>query len=201
MGKNRLFSFIGYLCMCWWCFWSNIRFRKSKRFISDVEFSNRLDIYNLPYTEVIKNIKQLVKNLYKSFKWTADGADQLWDAITPPPQNYQHYLDGILKDDCDGFHSLVHFCLSLNQIECYLLTANEAGGGHCILTFKLNNKWHIVDYSTVYEGYDTLEEAVKAYNDVYVVKYKAKTKVLFNGLVNYDYDKGKFYPVNAKSLA
>lgn len=193
INKNKFITLIGDIALLWWSFWSNIRFHKAIR-------------KNIPITDeekvsTVKDIQSLVSKLYKKFHYTPDGPDQLWDAITPPPQNYQHYLNGELKDDCDGFHSLVYHCLYNNDIECYLLTVNpfKLTGGHCILIFKLNNKWHINDYIKVYSGFDTPEEAIVEYNKTYPTRYGTK-EVAYNGLIRYDFKKGKFHKTTIRKI-
>ena len=191
MNKNKLYNLIGDFSMSWWCWWSNTRFKDAIRDNKKVNDEDLVSTY--------KQVQTLVAKLYKKFKWTADGPDQLWDAMTPPPQNYQHYLDGLLKDDCDGFHALVYHCLYNSGIKCSLFTANAINSGHCILVFTLNSKWYVVDYSKVYKGYDTLEEAIDEYNKVYPTIYKSK-EILFNGFVQYNYETGKWFRTSAKRL-
>ena len=193
MNKNKFYKFFGDIAMLWWCFWSNIRFRKAIRNNYGIIIEDKVNNLN--------EIKALVKRLYKKFKWTADGPDQLWDAITPPSQTYNHYLAGELKDDCDGFHSLVYYCLYNNEIECYLLTANAAkfSDGHCILLFKYNGKWRVNDYTRVYNGFDTPVEAIENYNEIFPEMYDTK-EVVYNGLISYDFNKGKFHIEKVKKL-
>lgn len=176
-----------------WCCWSNFRFRKCERFSRSLQYIDT--VTNL--TE----IRNLVDRLYDSFIWTADDITQLYDAITPPPENYKIYLEKPLKDDCDGFHSLIYHCLYNSGIECYLLTANPAkmGDGHCILIFKYDDKWYINDYYRVYEGFSTAEEAIADYNPRYSERYKTD-EVVFNGVVKYDYVTGKFSRIELEEL-
>jgi hypothetical protein len=177
----------------WWPNWSNRRWKNAIKYV-ELKEEDKLE----KLTKA--NITILVKKLYKNFHWTADGITELWDSITPPAQNYQHYLDGELRDDCDGFHSLVYHCLHNNGIECYLLSAIAVGAGHCVLVFKLNDKWYVVDYSTVLNGYDTLQEAIDNYNIHYVDVYNAESEVVYNGLIQYDYQTGKFSSVKNQLL-
>lgn len=191
MSKNLFWKIISDIAISWWCFWSNIRFRKSIK--ENIEIKKEENI------KTIDDILTLVFKLYQKFKWTKDGFDQLFDAITPPPQNYQHYLDGLLKDDCDGFHSLVYHILYNNNINCYLLTANAINGGHCILLFKLNNLWYINDYKKIYGGKEDVKEIIQEYNQIFSKNYKTK-EVLFNGLVSYNYENKRFHKVNFKKI-
>lgn len=170
-----------------WCMWSNYRFKNVERFSKELEEDDRVSTY--------KDIQELVIKLYGCFIWTADGIDQLGDAITPPPQNYKTYLERPLKDDCDGFHSLVYHCLYNSGIKCYLLTANPIGEGHCVLAFTLNDLWYVIDYNKIYGGYTKLQDAINRYNKEFMIVYKAKEPI-YNGLVEYNYEDGKFRRVN-----
>ena len=168
----------------WWVFWSNIRFKND---LKDNVLNKEDFIKNR------KDLEKLVVRLYSKFTYTSDGLDQLGDAITPPPQNYQYYLEGEVKDDCDGFASLLCHCISKSGLENYLMTVSpeELTSGHCILILKLNDLWHVVDYRKVYNGFDTIEEAVKDYNEKYITLYNHK-EVINNTLIKYSYEHKKF---------
>ena len=143
---------------------------------------------------MVKNLtetKALVKVLYKGFKWTADDIKDLGDSITPPAQCYKDFSDGLLEDDCDGFHSLVYHCLAKSGMRCYLLSAIRVAGSHCVLVFENKGKWYVNDYSKVYDGYESLKEAVEAYNKV----YGKTSEVLYNGFIEFNYQTGKFRSV------
>lgn len=60
--------------------------------------------------------------------------------MCPPPYNYERYLKGVLKDDCDGFHALVYHCLFNCDINCCLLAVESPKGSHCVLLFKYGDK-------------------------------------------------------------
>ena len=177
----------------WWVHWSNRRFKKSIRFFPNI---NDADV-----VKDLDQIKMLVLKLYKHFEWVADDASQLWDCIQPPTQCYSDYVNGLLKDDCDGFHSLVHYCLHYSNIESYLLTANpkKISDGHCILLFKLNDKWYVDDYNLIYDGFATAKEAIEDYNKRYPELYDCG-KVYHNGLLRYDFEKGKFRSAKISKL-
>lgn len=189
-----MFKYFGPLFTYLWCLWSNIRFKNVERFDTKLLEIDRVASLN--------DIKTLVKRLYSCFIWTADGIDQLGDAVTPPPQNYKTYMNRPLKDDCDGFHSLVYHCLYNSGIECYLLAVNPAkmGQGHCVLVFKLNDRWYVNDYSKVYNGFTNLKDAIKNYNESYPIRYNTE-KVVYNGLIKYSYDSGKFSLQNIDKLS
>jgi len=185
--KNLIIQLIGDLVTSIWCMWSNYRFRNTERFSKELQDDDKVSTY--------KDIQELIIRLYSCFIWTADDITQLGDAITPPPQNYKTYLTKPLKDDCDGFHSLVYHCLYNSGIECYLLTANEIGGGHCVLTFNLNDLWYVIDYNKIYGGFHDLKSTVYDYNKHYTQVYKCKEPI-YNGFVKYNYDSGKFVRVD-----
>lgn len=177
----------------WWTFWSNIRFKNSER--SDVDL-----LYTEDFAYNVKEIKSLTRRIYDKFNYTKDGANQLWDAITPPPQNYLNYINGVVNDDCDGFHSTLYHCLHKSNIECYLMSVSGIGSGHCVLVFRLNNLWHVVDYTIVYSGHKNLSDAIKEYNSSYKKIYGYKKEFLYNAIIKYDYDKKKFIGFSLKDI-
>lgn len=188
MNKSGLIKLIGNIIINWWCWWSNYRFRGTRRLDKYVQDCDKVSDLN--------SIKQLVKRLFAKFEWTADGIDQLGDAVTPPPENYNKYLNAPLRDDCDGFHSLVYHCLKNSGIECYLMTVNPLrGGGHCVLIFNLWGKWYVNDYNQVYMGHVNPQDSVNDYNKMYTLYYKTG-EVVYNGFVSYDYTEGKFRRVD-----
>lgn len=189
-----MIKLIGDLMISWWCWWSNKRFKNCIR--------SNIGTEPIDKVGTLSELQELVQRLYGCFIWTADGIDQLGDAITPPPQNYAKYLEMPLKDDCDGFHSLVYHCLYNSGIDCYLLTVNTTkfNEGHCVLLFYLDGKWYVNDYNTIYEGFDTYQEAIDDYNEHYVVNYKCQGSILYNGLVEYSYVTGKFKRKNFQDL-
>ena len=173
----------------WWIFWSNHRWKDVERL--DASIDEKLDDIKLKPLESLDDIKVMTKNMYKKFEWTADGPDQLFDSMCPPPYNYKRVKEGILKDDCDGYHALMYQILHANNIECYLLSVVDWLWGHCILLFKFDGKWHTMDYTSIQEAYDTGKEAIKAYTDDYAQRCRRKY-LDTNGLVEYDYEKGKW---------
>ena len=173
-----------FACEKWWPFWSNIRWHKAIR--------TNIEILDTDKVKTVSEARQLVSKVYKKFTWTKDGADQLWDSITPPPQNYQNYLDGEIKDDCDGFHSTIYHFLYNSDLECYLLSVIARGCSHCVLIFKLGKSWYVDDYDKVYNGFSTIEAAIEDYNTKYIQMYTTKSEVYYNSLTKFDYEKGKF---------
>ena len=171
----------------WWPIWSNFRWRKV------------LKDYPVAEEHMVKNLTEtraLVKVLYNGFKWTADDIKDLGDSITPPAQCYKDFSDGLLEDDCDGFHSLVYHCLAKSGMRCYLLSVVSDNGGHCVLVFENKGKWYVNDYYKVYDGYATLKEAVDAYNIEYIKRYcKEGSEVVYNGFIEFNYQTGKFRSV------
>lgn len=167
----------------WWIFWSNHRWKDVERYNQVIENKELLDL------DSIDKIKSMTKNVYTKFEWTMDGADQLFDSICPPPYNYVRYKTGVLKDDCDGYHSLIYHILHANNIECYLMSVVDWLWGHCILLFKFEDKWYTMDYTSVHQSFDSAEEAIKSYTDDYA-KRCGRKYLDTNGFVEYDYEKG-----------
>lgn len=183
---------IGLITHTWWVFWSNIRWSQSTRenigITEDLQFNS------------IAELKKVLSKFYSNYKWTADGIDELWDCITPPPHNYKRWCEKTLLDDCDGFHSLVYHMLYNNNYKCYLLTAIAKGGGHCVSLFLDNKKkWRVIDYTKVYTAFDTPEEAIEDYNKNYSKIYSTG-EVYYNGLLEYSYEDKKFKMVHISKL-
>ena len=145
----------------------------------------------------LEDVKKVSNMIYRKFKYKNDGADQLWDAIVPPPQNYLNYTNGKIEDDCDGFHSAIYHCIH-KTYECYLLSVVGPGTGHCLLIFKSNDLWHVLDYTRLYGGKIRLEDAISEYFKDYKNIY-GKEVCCFS-LVKYDYDKRKFYRVKMSEV-
>lgn len=187
-------TFIYKFSLIWWCFWSQIRFRKSVK--------NNIGINEEDKVTNLKTLKSLLNRLYSKFTYTKDGIDQLNDAITPPPQNYQYYLNGEVKDDCDGFASLVYHCLYNSNIQSYLLTVQSKESGHCVNLFKYKDKWYISDYNSISKGFITPTECIESYNKSFPLKYDktVKSEVVFNGIVSYVYNLGCFKIIDLKNL-
>lgn len=191
---NSIFTFFSWVAVTkWWTAWSNIRFKNAERSDIGILFSRDV-VHN------VMEIKELTKRIYSEFKYKKDGVDQLWDAIMPPPQNYLNYSFGMVQDDCDGFHSTLYHCLHKSNIECYLLSVAGIGSGHCVLVFLLNGLWHVVDYTTVYKGYKSLRDAVNEYNKQYKEIYNYKLDFIYNAVVKYDYNIGKFKGITVKDV-
>ena len=187
---NKIVKFIGDIAMLWWTSWSNFRYRKTVKFYDVIAEEDKANS--------LAAIKLIARNIYKKFKYKNDTRADLYDAIVPPTQNYINYTNGIVEDDCDGFHSTLYYCLAKSDIECYLLTANTLGSGHCILLFSYKNEWYIDDYTTLYGGYAHAEVAIESYNKTYEKKYDGK--VIYNGLVKYNFTTGNWEVANIKNL-
>ena len=188
---NSFIKFFGDIITSCWCIWSNIRFKQAER--------NSTAIIDDDKIESLSDIKFIARRAYENFTWTQDGIDQLGDAIVPPPCAYKQISDGKLLDDCDGFHAAMYHILSAHKIECYLLTATAFGGGHCLLIFKFNNKWRILDYTKIYDSAETAQEAIERYDQVYPKIYSTKP-VFYNGIVSYNYETGKYKALSVSYL-
>ena len=177
-----------------WIWWSNYHYKK----IGAELHSTAIDPSDTART--MNSLLFLMNKLYDKFHYTKDGADLLYDAMIPPCEAYKQYRNGELKDDCDGFHSLVYHCLKFSGFEAYLLTANSIKSGHCVVIFRMDYFWHVVDYNSIYTSTRTLETSLGEFNDYYSKKYCNGQKVLCNNLYSYDYKQGKFIMHNTKKM-
>ena len=190
---NSFIKFFVDIGQIFWVLWSNFRFRKTERYSKNIRGEDRL-------ISLVK-IRSLAKKFYKSFEYTEDGADQLYDAMIPPSHAYKEYCKGLLKDDCDGFHSLAYHCLQASDIEdSYLLTTHARGSGHCTTVFKYDGLWYGWDYTRIYGGTDSLEALIVEHNKYYEETYSHDKPVYHNAFFSYDYDKGKFKFLNFKKI-
>lgn len=167
----------------WWPIWSNIRWKKESKIVIEFDPNDKISKFD--------DIGLLCRRLYSNYEWTKDGIDQLFDSICPPQYNYFRYKTGKLKDDCDGFHALVYYCLKQSGVNCYLLSVCSLGSGHCVLLFEYDDGWYVVDYYSVMSPSFTAADAIKKYNKVFSEKYHARP-VIFNALLSYNFDKNKF---------
>lgn len=184
--------FFLYLKHIFWVWWSNHYYKKHGAELHSTEIDPKDNVKDLQY------VRWMVERLYKTFEYTKDSAELLGDAIIPPCEAYKKYKEGKLKDDCDGFHSLVYHCLKQSGFKTYLLTANTGKNGHCVTTFRYMGLWYVVDYNEIYGSCRRLEPSVQEFNDYYSKKYCNNKKVIYNALLEYDYEQGKFVLLNNK---
>ncbi len=188
LNENAGAKVLGDIKQFIWVAWSNFRFRKLERFNTEVDGKDKV--------KDINDIVNLVQRLYSKFKYTNDGIDQLFDAIVPPPETYKQYKEGLLKDDCDGFHSLVYHCLKASGIPCYLLVTSSVKAGHCTTVFKYKNLWYVCDYTGIYGSTKELYTTIEEFNQYFQEKYSKEKPVTYNAFIGYDYEKGKFKFLN-----
>ena len=184
LNKNKFLNFFCWIAMKWWCFWSGIRFRKMDRFSKDINEEDKVS--------TIDDIQNVINKINSKFEYTKDDITMLFDAILPPRESYKRYTEGKLKEDCDGFHSAVYHVLQSCNIESYLMAVNAKGFGHCVLVFNLDKMWHVLDYTTIHDGYLNLETSIFTYNKQVPIHYGIKNEVFYNALISYNYEKGKF---------
>lgn len=191
---NKYYKFFSDIAYRIWVHWSNFRYRKCIRYVTTTRECEKV------YSE--EDIRKAVKIWYNNFQYTKDGIKELGDAIIPPSEAYYKYTQGLFKDDCDGFHSLVYHCLNASKLSCYLLCAKiNSKYGHCVLVFNFNNRWYVCDYDSIYGYYNSLNQAVYRYNEIYSENCGLDTnEVKYNCFLKYDYEKGKFKFVNAYEL-
>ena len=176
-----------------WIIWSNFYYKSKKAELHSTQIDSKDRVKN------INEIDHLVKKLYRYFNYTKDSIELLGDAIIPPCEAYKQYKEGLLKDDCDGFHSLVYHCLIQSGLRAYLLTAQTNKSGHCVTIFKFEGLWYVVDYNTIYGSCRKLEPSIEEFNTYYESNYLRGDKVIINDLYEYNYTKGKFKLLNFKN--
>ena len=188
LNSNAGAKLLGDIGQLIWVAWSNFLFKKLERFNTEVDESDKV--------KNIDDIAYLVRKLYSKFKYTKDGADQFYDAIVPPPETYKRYREGLLKDDCDGFHSLVYHCLKASGFQCYLLITHSVKSGHCTLVFKYQDLWYVCDYTGIYGSTTDLYTTIEEFNLYFERTYSPEKPVNYNALIEYNYETGKFKFLN-----
>ena len=176
--KIKLPDFIFQIGNLWWVFWSNIRWcRATKNFPLREEDTDK-ELANSSVDEFYEKLPNLINNIYKTFTWTEDGPDQLWDSIRPPAQCYEDAVNGALNDDCDGYHSAIYWLLKNNGIESYLISVANRNGksAHCVYLGKdTDGHFFVVNY-----------QAIDKLNATTLKETKAEIKKLFENSYGID---------------
>jgi len=144
--------------------------------------------------KVTTSVEDLIYKVSQNFTYQ----NELGEKIKTPSQAYYEYLNGGLKDDCDGWVSLAYHILENNGADCYFSAFQtkqweKKNIYHCVLVFNYSNDWYVSNYGLVYKhGEETKEETLKHYASQFcywkeedIVWYKCDTK--------YSYTTGLFY--------
>lgn len=175
-----------------WCdylkpFWSKIRWCKKRQVVSR-EVSEQV-------TSDISSVRSLCSKVCSRFEWTMDDISQLFDSLRPCEYLYQLYCnanyDDPLKDDCDGYHSLIYHILHENGFDCCILTivTNPIRDSHTMTLYKVNGCYYLINYTSV-RKYETnnIQEIVDDYNN-----RNQYGKEHYWNTQRYDYIKKSFY--------
>ena len=139
-------------------FWSNLYWRIKH---AHYDYKVRIcDLMRKTDNSISDYIKRSASNVLNKFEYKHDGVEELGDTIPPPAEAYYQYVNGVLKDDCDGFHACLYHLAKANGIESKLIEVFSLNNlfGHCVLAFK-DGDWKICDYDCIM----TLEEAREYY--------------------------------------
>lgn len=174
-----------------WCdhlrpFWSQIRWC-GKRKVKGEEVTEKI-------TPTITSVRSLCQSVDDKFRWTMDDFSQLFDSLRPCEYLYNWYKNATketpLKDDCDGYHSLIYHILTANGFDCCLFTivTNPVKNSHTMTLYKYNNMYYLIDYTSIreYSGC-TIQGIVDDYNKRHGLK-----KEHYWNTQRYDYEKKKF---------
>lgn len=178
-------SFIKLYCNIIRPLWSKIRWSKSKR----------INIVPTEKVSSLNDIQEISNLVFAKFKYKYDDLSQLFDSIKPPSQAYEEYKNGLLEDDCDGFHSVVYHILVNNNISCYLLTlmTHPLIKSHTVLLFNYQNSWYILDYNYPIHGkFNNRVEAIDYFSKIMINNYGCESVDYIN-LLRYEYGvKGQY---------
>lgn len=174
-----------------WCdylkpFWSRIRWCR-KRKIESEEVTEKV-------THTRTSVRSMCQEVYSRFEWTMDDFSQLFDSLRPCGYLYNWYKDSTreepLKDDCDGYHSLIYHILKANGFDCciFSIVTNPMKHSHTMTLYKYNGAYYLVNYTSV-KGYFncTIQDIVDDYNKSHGFK-----KEHYWNTQRYDYEKKKF---------
>lgn len=172
-----------------WLAISNIMWRNKNNFLF---FYDYYDGEMLPSLW----IKQKAEEMFQKFEYTYDKIENI---LPPDTAYFQAYNNNKLKDDCDGFASLMYHVLCKNyetlKIEnlalfCVIpLELKTLFHSHVVLGVKLSGKWYVVDYNRVYcWDNKTLLETMESYwNNYFRDVIKAETTKHYCTSFQYNY--------------
>lgn len=161
-------------------FWSLIRWNGKRKIDSE---------------EVIEvndnNLKTTLADIYSHYTWTMDDISQLGDSLRPAPYLYNWYLTAKasttnekVKDDCDGYHTIVYHILKNNGYNVALITVatKPITKSHTMTVIKDTNddgtvSYRVIDYKNI-KSYASLEE--------FVVNYTYTVRVWSLDVYNYE---------------
>ena len=157
-------------------YWSNY---KNAGNIADYDVEDNLDL------STVSKLAKYIDKSYSKFTYTYDGPDELFDSMRFPAQcYYDQFVKGILRDDCDGFHSSAYHIATRYGYDAYILTymTSHLIDSHTVLEIRKNNSLYKIDYSRLITG-KTIDDLIKGKN---VIAYN---------LVKFNYKQKKWYIV------
>lgn len=175
-----------------WCdylrpFWSKIRWC-GKRKIAGKEVTEKV-------TNTLTSVRNMCNEVYRRFEWTMDGFTQLFDSLRPCEYLYNWYqeanYDDPIKDDCDGYHSIIYHILQANGFDCCIITiiTSPITKSHAMTLYKYNGDTYLVNYTSVKKYTNcTVQDIVNDYN-----KGNGFKKEYYWNTQRYDYKKKAFY--------
>lgn len=201
MGKqlNNTFSKIVAVLMDFWL-------NKVKPGWSRVRWGKHVEDAGLLVPEVKQDtMRDFLYEAYASFKWTADGITQLFDAYQPIPFAWNQCKEAMesegakkFKGDCDDYHAMVYHVLTQNGFDCALITlmTKPLKNSHTMCMFigkdqNGDNKYYVVDYNMVLGAYDKIEDFINGYR--HDTRYWCLHK--------FNYDARKYYQVEPEEFS
>lgn len=154
--------------------WSNIR--------------NKNNLLDYPVDEQVRDMTfsydvfRIAKTVYNYFTYAVDGISELLDSMRYPAQCYHDYKQGLLKDDCDGFHACMYHIVQSNGFDCALLTymVPKLTESHTVLVMKRQDNYYKLDYRKIYT-YNSFEDIIS--------ELEKKQPLLGYNLVKFNEDK------------
>ena len=178
-----------------WCdylrlFWSSIRWCRKRKITSNTVVE-KVD-------STITSVRAMCNKVYSKFEWTIDDFSQLFDSLRPCGYLYNWYQESTkenpLKDDCDGYHSIIYHILTANGFNAAIfnVVTSPISKSHTMTLYKRDNNYYLVDYTSVikYSGGVKIQDIVDDYN-----KRHGYKKEHYWNVQKYNYTQAKFYNI------
>ena len=171
-----MISFLANLWLRLRVYWSNYR---NKNNITDCQVLGKFDT---PFM-----ILGFAVKMYNNFSYTYDDVSELFDSMRYPAECYKRLVNGVFKDDCDGFHAALYHLSIKSGLDAYLLTyiTTNIVDSHTVLLIKYYDRYCVIDYTSLISK-DSFDEVLKA-----TVDRRHKEEVAHN-IVKFNYEQNKY---------
>lgn len=147
-------------------------------------FRNKDNLVDCEVDEVVTRPIELAsigKKIDAKFTYQYDGPTELFDSMRFPAQCYTDYKNGLLKDDCDGFHAALYHVAEKNSFDSYLLTyiPTKLSKSHTVLLVKHEGYYYVFDYRVLRAKSKDINEIIKT------IETKCKVNIISYNFVKF----------------